>query len=194
MDAPADAAIGKSASYTYWVREATCQAEVPRKLTAAEGDSLVSRQNRVGSAWNQLGTWEEKNLNSWAIARLKEMLLALEPIEYADGSARVTEVVGCSGDATVVTVRNKKRIGYSFDITLGFQGSLLFDEFKDLTGTLKFLDASCGELDDLQIEVDFTKDEGLPAAEKNRLAKELESFLPRIRETLLSFEHELKDR
>ncbi|PKU61861.1 hypothetical protein MA16_Dca016057 [Dendrobium catenatum] len=43
------------------------------------------------------GTWEEKNLNSWANGRIKELLSSMS-LEFSKGKAAIDEVTKCSGD------------------------------------------------------------------------------------------------
>nr|DAD46348.1 TPA_asm: hypothetical protein HUJ06_004578 [Nelumbo nucifera] len=63
-------------SYTYWVRDVTKDAAplpVPRQLSA-DDLSKQTQPNSLGSVWNSAGTWEEKNLSSWASNRMKVLL------------------------------------------------------------------------------------------------------------------------
>ncbi|KAJ7513804.1 hypothetical protein O6H91_23G015300 [Diphasiastrum complanatum] len=189
----------KDSSYTYWVRqgiEKGAPAPVPQKLSAADLTSFSEQSTPLGSLWNQLGTWEEKSINVWALERIKELLLSVEPVKFSQGKAYVIEVSSCIGDATIITVRNKKRVGYSFDITLKFKGEISLDgeDEKDVEGTLKLPDACFGELDDLQIEVNLTKEKDITAAERFRVLEELKLFLPALQEKLHQFESELKQR
>ncbi|KAL2610815.1 hypothetical protein R1flu_022507 [Riccia fluitans] len=193
-------ALKKATGYTYWVRQDTQQAApapVHKKLSASDiALQQQSSQDRpLGSVWNQAGTWEEKSLNSWALGRVKELLLAAETVSFPQGTARVTEVSNCSGDATLVTVRKKKRVGYSFEITIKFNGELTSSEAsKDLEGSVKVLDAAYGELDDLQLEVSL-KDRLVAADEKSRVEDAIgKSFLPVLRQQLALFEAELEQR
>ncbi|CAA3009414.1 uncharacterized protein LOC111366082 [Olea europaea subsp. europaea] len=118
-----------SASYTYWVRELTHDAAprpVPKKLNV-EDLSNHSNPTHLGSVWNRAGTWEEKSLNKWASDRIKELLVSVGTLEFSGGKAEIEEVTRCSGDAFIVTVRNKKRVGYNYELTLRVKGnSLLF--------------------------------------------------------------------
>ncbi|XP_010927136.1 uncharacterized protein [Elaeis guineensis] len=184
-------------SYTYWVREAREDAAplpVPRKLSADD----ISKQPKpsiLGSVWNQAGTWEERNLNSWASNRIKELLGSLGSLEFSGGNAYIEEVSKCSGDAFLVTVRNKKRVGYTYELTLKFKGEWLFQgEKKKIKGHLDIHEVSFGELDDLQIEIRLSEEKGLPMEDKMLVCTDLRLFLTPIREQLLKFEQELKDR
>eukprot|EP00980_Cylindrotheca_fusiformis_P002186 scaffold499_cov120-Cylindrotheca_fusiformis.AAC.9 len=72
------------------------------------------------SAWNQAGTWEEKDATDWCRERLK---LRLKETKVESGSliGVVTEVKDIRGDASVVVVSGKKR--YIFD----FHGKVIYD-------------------------------------------------------------------
>ncbi|XP_008801420.1 uncharacterized protein LOC103715536 isoform X2 [Phoenix dactylifera] len=184
-------------SYTYWVREAREDAAplpVPRKLSA-DDISKQPQSTTLGSVWNQAGTWEEKNLNSWASSRIKELLSSLASLEFSSGKASIDEVSKCSGDAFLITVRNKKRVGYTYELTLKFKGEwLIQEEKKKIKGHLDIPEFSFGELDDLQIEIRLSEEKGLEMEDSMQICKDLRLFLTPIREQLLKFEEELKDR
>lgn len=186
--------VQKDSSYTYWVRQKSDQAApaaVPRKLSAVDLAQQPAQPRPLGSLWNQAGTWEEKCLTKWATERIKELLLGIEPLKLEDGQAEVTEISSCVGDATLVTVRNKKRVGYTYEITMKFKG-----DWREATveGTLKVPEASYNDLDDLQLEVMLSNENTVAEPEKNDLTEALKVFLPVIRERLQMFEDELKTR
>ncbi|KAF3784328.1 hypothetical protein EJ110_NYTH30554 [Nymphaea thermarum] len=187
----------QSSSYRYWVRESTDSAAplpVPRKLSA-EDLSKQEPRAKLGSAWNHAGTWEEKNLNTWATGRIKELLNSLDSLEFSGGKASISEVSKCTGDAFLVTVRNKKRVGYTYEITLDFKGEWLIKEGKKtIKGSIDIHEFSFGELDDLQMEVSLKEDKGLGEEGRQRIVKDVRLFLPLIRNNLSKFEEELKDR
>lgn len=196
----------KASSYTYWVRNsdmAGAPAAVPKKLTASEVVTEKGQQpTHLGSRWNQAGTWEEKCLNSWAWSRVKELLAGIEPLHFEEGTVRVLEVSSCSGDATLVTVRQKKRVGYSFEIEMKYtmnvkkQGEGEEDEGKkDVEGKMKVTEACYGELDDLQLEVNVSSKDVSDSVLRKKITQSLVSlFLPEIRCKLEQFEAELKER
>ncbi|KAG5242935.1 Chaperone binding,ATPase activator [Salix suchowensis] len=122
---------GGGGSYRYWVREATADAAplpLPKKLSPQ--DHLHSQPNNLGSAWNTAGTWEEKNLNNWATHRIKDLLLSVASLEFSGGKAEIAQVSKCSGDAFLVIVRNKKRVGYTYELTLKIKGEWIVKEEK----------------------------------------------------------------
>ncbi|KAH7302100.1 hypothetical protein KP509_23G056400 [Ceratopteris richardii] len=118
--------------------------------------------------------------------------MTLEPLRLEDGYVQVTEVTRCAGEASLVTVRNKKRHGYSYEITLKFKGD--WRGVKDVEGTLVIPEASYNDLDDLKVEVDLSSADSIEASEKAVFCQELRSFLDPIRDKLQTFEEELKAR
>lgn len=186
-----------TSSYTYWVREATGDAApppVPRKLTSQDL-SAQSQPPTLGSVWNTAGTWEEKNLNKWASDRIKELLKSLGSLEFSGGKAEIAEVSKCVGDAYLVTVRNKKRVGYTYELTLKIKGEwIIREEKKMVNGHIDFPEFSFGELDDLQIQVGLGDEKDLLHQDKVQIRQDLKLFLHPVREKLLQFEQELKDR
>ncbi|XP_060213662.1 uncharacterized protein LOC132640881 [Lycium barbarum] len=187
-----------TSSYTYWVRGTTQDAAplpVPKKLTSQDLNNQANNpQTHLGSAWNRAGTWEEKNLNKWANDRIKELLISVGSLEYSGGRAEVGEVTRCSGDAFLVTVRNKKRVGYTYELTIKVKGEwLVGDEKKVIRGNIDIPEFSFGELDDLQIEVSLSEDQDLGQQDKQRVKQDMKQFLQPLREKLLQFEKELKE-
>ncbi|KAF5725800.1 hypothetical protein HS088_TW23G00529 [Tripterygium wilfordii] len=187
----------QGASYTYWVREATQEAAplpVPRKLTS-EDLSSQPRPAALGSVWNRAGTWEEKNLNKWASDRIKELLKSVGFLEFSDGKAEITNVPKCIGDAFLVTVRNKKRVGYTYELTLTIKGEWkIREDNKMVEAHIDIPEFSFGELDDLQMEVRISEEKDLLHQDKLQINQDLKRFLEPVREILLQFEQELKDR
>ncbi|XP_011093912.1 uncharacterized protein LOC105173740 [Sesamum indicum] len=187
----------ESASYTYWVREVSRDAAplpVPKKIDPADVCNQPN-QAHLGSAWNRAGTWEEKNLNKWATDRIKELLASVGSLEFSDGKAEIAEVTRCSGDAFLVTVRNKKRVGYTYELTLQVKGEWhIGGEKKKVKGHIDVAEFSLGELDDLQIQVKLSEDKDVAAQDKQRILQDLKSFLHPLKEKLLQFEEELKAR
>lgn len=185
------------ASYTYWIREVTHEAAplpLPKKLNP-EDLSNQSNTTHLGSAWNGAGTWEEKSLNKWATDRIKELLVSMGMLEFSGGRAEVSEVTKCSGDAFLVTVRNKKRVGYTYELTLKVKGEwLVGGEKKKVKGHIDVFEFSLGELDDLQIVVKLGEDKDISQQEKQQICQDLKLFLQPLREKLLQFEQEIKDR
>ncbi|XP_026458164.1 activator of 90 kDa heat shock protein ATPase homolog 2-like [Papaver somniferum] len=198
-DGSSSSAAGGGSSYTYWVRrdlkkEDAAPLPAPRKLTPQDVSTL-SKSNSLGSVWNQAGTWEEKNLNSWASGRIKELMSSLGSLEFSSGKAEIAEVTKCVGDAFLVTVRNKKRVGYTYELTLRFKGDwLIGEEKKHFGGHLDVPEFSFGEVDDMEVEIRLNQEKDIAHEVKMQVRQDLKLFLKPIREKMLEFEQELKDR
>ncbi|KAJ4907836.1 chaperone binding [Raphanus sativus] len=149
----------------------------------------------LGSLWNQAGTWEEKNLTKWATDRLKELLGSVGSLQFSSGKAEIIDVNRCVGDAFLVTVRNKKRVGYTYELSLKVQGEWSFEEdTKKVKGSLDIAEFSFGELDDLEVDVKLSDDKELSQQLKQRIRLDMKQFLEPVRLKLGQFEQELKDR
>ncbi|CAL5186326.1 unnamed protein product [Lathyrus oleraceus] len=188
-------------SYTYWVRKITEDAAplpVHNKIDATTPTS----HSQLGSAWNriysfllQAGTWEEKSLNYWAIPRIKELLISVGSLPFSSGRAEVEDVTKCVGDALVVVVRNKKRVSFTYELSLKVKGEWVIQGNKKLVGGhIDVPEISFGELDDLQVEVRLNEASDIAPQDKVEIYNNLKLFLQPIREKLLQFEQELKDR
>ncbi|KAF8102537.1 hypothetical protein N665_0198s0237 [Sinapis alba] len=186
----------KEGSYRYWVREATSDAAPPpqpQKLT--NNNDVASNAPALGSLWNQAGTWEEKNITKWATDRLKELLGTVGSLQFSSGKAEIIDVNRCVGDAFLVTVRNKKRVGYTYELSLKVQGEWSFEEnTKKVKGSLDIPEFSFGELDDLEVNVKLSEDKELSQQLKQQVRLDMKQFLEPIRLKLGQFEQELKDR
>ncbi|CAL5049692.1 unnamed protein product [Urochloa decumbens] len=174
-------------------RAAACAPQARRRR--CRSDAANPAPATLGCAWNQAGTWEEKNLNSWANSRIKDLLGSLDPLEFSTGKASVYEVSRCSGDAFLVIVRNKKRVGYTYELSLKFKGEWLIKEAnKKVKGHLEIPEFSYGELEDLEVNVRFSDEKDLSSNDKAQICKDLKSFLSPIQEKLREFEKEMKER
>ncbi|KAF6143855.1 hypothetical protein GIB67_009836, partial [Kingdonia uniflora] len=151
----------------------------------------------------EAGTWEEKNINSWASTRIKELLSSVGSLEFSSGKAEILEVSKCVGDATLVTVRNKKRVGYTYELALKFTGKLLCptqwewliqEEKKKIKGQIDIEEFSFGEVDELQVEIRVSEEKDLMQQDKRRIGQDVKQFVQPIRVKLLQFEQEMKDR
>ncbi|KAG5403674.1 hypothetical protein IGI04_009793 [Brassica rapa subsp. trilocularis] len=199
----------KEGSYRYWVREATSDAApppLPQKLT--NNDVVASNAPALGSLWNQAGTWEEKNLTKWATDRLKELLGSVGSLQFSSGKAEIFDVNRCVGDAFLVSVRNKKRVGYTYELSLKVQVTTYLhtllatnsgewsveEETKKVKGSLDIPEFSFGELDDLEVDVKLSDDKELSQQLKQQIRLDMKQFLEPIRLKLDQFEQELKDR
>ncbi|CAI7826116.1 unnamed protein product [Closterium sp. NIES-53] len=169
---------------------------MPRRLSQEELASL-QRNDSKGSAWNQGGTWEERSLNDWAKQRLKELLRCSCPAVIGSTTYTLTtEVDSCSGDTTIVVVRNKRRHGYILDIKVKISASSTVADAKEVTGTLTVHDATFGEVDDWEPEIKVEQGKGkLTESEVSHAQKEVKRLLlPLLQGQMRDFEKELLQR
>ncbi|XP_010453234.1 PREDICTED: uncharacterized protein LOC104735191 [Camelina sativa] len=188
----------EGSSYRYWVREATADAApppLPQKLSNNDVALNAAAPASLGSLWNRAGTWEEKNLTKWATDRLKELLGSVGSLQFSSGKAEIIDINRCVGDAFLVTVRNKKRVGYTYELSLKVEGEWSFEEnMKKVKGSLEIPEFSFGELDDLEVDVKLSEDKELSQQLKHLIRLDMKQFLEPIRLKLGQFEQELKDR
>ena len=113
------------------------------RTTAGATTNAASAAAEGTSAWNKAGTWEEKDVTSWAIDSLQNQLLAVQytfpdssPAPQATVQTRKATV---TGHASVATVRGKKRFIYEFIVKLEWE---FFDaqHGHDAHGILNFPD------------------------------------------------------
>ncbi|KAL7529352.1 hypothetical protein ACHAWF_002952 [Thalassiosira exigua] len=120
----------------------------PKKLGeggGSEGPKKIGSAAEGTSAWNKAGTWEERDVTTWAKETLTAGLLTAEYI-LPDGSpspgahATVTKVSKLDGHASYATVRGKKRYIYEFSLTIEWSLTLGDDHSRVCHGELSFPD------------------------------------------------------
>lgn len=126
---------------------------------------------------------------------MQELLESIGSLDFANGKAEISEVTRCTGDAFLVTVRNKKRVGYTYELALKVKGEWTIGSVKKaVKGHIDIAEFSLGELDDLQMQVRISDDKELVHEEKQRVIQDMNQFLQPVRDKLQQFEQELKDR
>ena len=116
----------------------------PNNPNAADFSPKLTATDGAVSAWNKAGTWEERDVSSWAEDTLKAALLTVEYI-LPDGSpapgarGAVTKVSKIDGHASFATVRGKKRYIYEYGVTVDWILTL-DDHTKTCHGQMTFPD------------------------------------------------------
>lgn len=83
----------------------------PQKVESDTSNSSPSKSNGTGaSAWNTIGTWEEKHFDK---NDLKEHL---QNQDLKGGDLPVKDLDFTSGTVSLVTVRGKRKIGYNLSV------------------------------------------------------------------------------
>jgi tetratricopeptide (TPR) repeat protein len=144
---------GKKTSYFH--NELTEEAKqligdiAPKKLDPATSAPAPVSGGGDKSSWNHAGTWEERDVTSWAKESLKEFLLKAT-YTFPDSSpapgavARVETVKKVEGHASYATVRSKKTYMYEYAVQLEWTLDLP-SEPDAVKGKLTFpdIDGSC---------------------------------------------------
>lgn len=89
--------------------------------TSPNSPSTAAMNNtNSSSAWNTAGTWEEKDVTSWASARLRDLLSSLSCSSSGDEvvCVSVSSVVRLEGDASIAVARGKRKNIYDFTAEL----------------------------------------------------------------------------
>jgi len=140
---------------SYFSREQTEEEKLlqgnitPQRLDTS---SITSGEGGGASAWNQAGTWEERNTSDWCCASLTSFLeQTIVQIGDCDGS--VEEVKDLTGEASVAFVSGKKR--YVFDYHASLSYKIINTEEEVLaSGDLHLPDISSGAIsDELEVEI-----------------------------------------
>jgi len=140
---------------------------------------------RQGSAWNAAGTWEDRDMSSWAHERLKSLFGDFELVLGDDCKARITTVSKVDGDASIVYTRGKRKIGYELSFTADFSG-----EHKEtaVSGTIECPSIDYGD-NEFQVIVKASKSDAAHDAVRNALNrkksliyKRFETFLKELNE------------
>jgi hypothetical protein len=159
--------------HLYWARSSSQNAAPPPKPISQEQAKAMEARDKGGSAWNKGGaTWEEKPINTWATALLKDQLLPelaydlplpgivvppLPPGEAGGSSVvvgvRVAEVNAVNGDCTYVVSRGKQRVVFELTLKLTLEMEVRVDsELKQiLTGKMTLSDVANDDLDEAKM-------------------------------------------
>ncbi|CAM9377771.1 unnamed protein product [Ascophyllum nodosum] len=129
----------------------------PKKLQGAEaaGDTTGSSgvTSNVASAWNKAGTWESRDMTSWAKERLSGLLKDVE-FDAPESIVTVVKIENLEGDAEVSYSRGKKRYMFDFRFDLKWEAPDL-DE-GPAKGVLAYPDVGqdCGGIYEAECRVD----------------------------------------
>lgn len=137
----------------------------------------------AGSAWNQAGTWEEKDFSKWAEGRLKELLPAIETGKGLVKFTEVSKVDDCH--ATVVLSRGKRKAMVEVEsVTIKWKND------SGAKGSYTLKDVSSTDIDEMdgKCKVDKAGEGGDEAAVK----KDVEGAIDRMRKAIEGLVEELR--
>ena len=119
----------------------------PKKITSIEQNNIntssddLSINEKSGSVWNSAGTWEEKSCDKWAIKTIKNKLLAIH-IKTPDITVKITDVNSIQGEASITTVRGKKKYIYDFSLDIAWNASIGKESYSGII-TVTDISADC---------------------------------------------------
>eukprot|EP00933_Yihiella_yeosuensis_P043335 TRINITY_DN3807_c2_g1_i4.p1 TRINITY_DN3807_c2_g1~~TRINITY_DN3807_c2_g1_i4.p1 ORF type:complete len:337 (+),score=94.11 TRINITY_DN3807_c2_g1_i4:76-1086(+) len=128
----------------------------PEKLdsSSASDSSPAAAKPQAGSAWNAAGTWEDRDVTSFAKDSLTQRLGSQPELDVAGGVMSVVSVTDVEGDASKPVIRGKLRhmFDLSFKIKFAFkwmdsdgqgraEGSINIQDFTNDTFTEGVLSA-----------------------------------------------------
>lgn len=104
----------------------------PQKLDDAVAAEKASADAKGGgSAWNQAGTYEEKNMFSWVQEQLTSRLKGLKfALPGGKGSIATTDVKDVKGEATISVSRGKRRRLMDVSLVVDFEATVGDGEVK----------------------------------------------------------------
>jgi hypothetical protein len=174
--------------YSAMLRQKSHPAPPPKQLegVAAEEARLADELTRSssGSAWNASGTWEDRNLSKLAHIRLPELFVQQTAPEdlFVDGF-RFTGCKACTGDASVVFSRGKKRPGFECSLELQFAGNFDGTEYTGVVTVTDMTETTDEEdLEEAEVEVD----QASAPATVSKLAKSLLDVAPDVTRLFLA--------
>jgi tetratricopeptide (TPR) repeat protein len=137
----------------------------PKRLDESTGTSSIepaplpspaaaTQQTKMGtaSAWNQAGTWEEKDATSWCSSHLRSKL-GSTTLQEGSYMAAVKSVKQLTGDASVAITGGKKRYIFDFHCKLDFEIFNVDDEEVLCSGSLSLPDICSTSHDELEVDV-----------------------------------------
>jgi len=151
----------------------------PVPIPSPPADSAAA----AGSAWNQAGTWEEKDTTEWCTARLKSHLQSTQFTSISH-TANVKAVTGMTGDASVAVTGGKKR--YIFDYHCEVEYDILDeDDCVVASGVLKLPDINSACLQEMEVEIQGWKKS--PTEKVSEVEECRNTLVDEIRNSVYSF-------
>jgi hypothetical protein len=128
--------------------------------SAQEGESQPS-------AWNQAGTWEEKDTTTWCTSQLEKRLE--ETTVCMEFGVDIVKVDDLTGDASVATAGGKKRYIFEFHSKLTYEIKFADKKEAIATGVVRLPDISSTTHEELEVTFETWKKAPIQSAEKYAL-------------------------
>ena len=145
--------------------EQTTAVQAPASITPSASGETGKGQ---ASAWNQAGTWEEKNTSEWCTGHLRTKLSsATAELDNGAHVGVVIKVDSLTGDASVAVVGGKKRYIFDYHASLQYE---IRDESVDeviASGSFNLPDINSASHDELEVDVPSWSKSPASAVEMN---------------------------
>jgi len=151
------------------------------------GSSASTPTVASSSAWNQAGTWEERNTTEWCTSRLSSRIeTTLTTTESFTG--RVEKVSELNGDASVAMTNGKKRYIFDYNAEVTYE---IVDQSDDVvaTGTMKLPDI-CSGVTNEDLEVVILGWKKAPSENMEQVTECRTELSHEIRKSVLTFVQE----
>ena len=152
---------------------------IDTKTTTLEPSNTV----HSASVWNAAQTYEERNFTNWGIDKMKTIL---EDFNCISSSIAInTKNPEVTGTATIAHMKGKPRYIYDFSF------KLTFDINDNYQGNFQIDDVSPDDLDDINIQIQFTKEP--PSSEYSSIKSYImKDFKLEFKKKILEFEKEFR--
>lgn len=146
-------------------------ADTPNPIQSSNSPTLASTINTTTptsdgnsaaaprpSAWNQAGTWEEKDCTDWCKDRLKKKLLSTTTEIVSSLLAKISDVDELTGEGSVAIAGGKRRYIFDFHAKLSyeiFDRSGSDDSSPVAKGEVRIPDVCSTHYEDDELEIEF---------------------------------------
>ena len=162
---------------------------IPSPSPSQSPEPAVPSAAGGGSRWNAAGTWEEKDLSSWAHSRLTSLLLftssTVPPLDVSCTAVK--------GDATAVFTRGKKKVGYDLAITCDWKGRARAGG-EEVKGALELPSVDQTSDDDFEMTVTVKERGAVGDDEVDQLTRAAKKLRDTITSKIKQFEKELQEQ
>jgi activator of HSP90 ATPase len=141
-------------------------------VSNSPSSELTASVTTTASAWNQAGTWEEKDTTDWCKSqlqkRLEETTVTTTTTNDDTFQVKITTVDELNGDASVAVVSGKKRYIFDFHVKLKYEIKHINDNDDDsgavvvAKGVVRLPDICSTHHEELEVDFDGWKKRPAP--------------------------------
>lgn len=150
--------------------------------SSAAGELKSSTEGASRSAWNQAGTWEEKDTTTWCTTQLRKRLEDMT-VSASKFDADIVAVDELTGDASVAMAGGKKRYIFDYHAKLKYEIKDPGEDKVVASGVVRLPDICSTSHDELEVTFETWKKAPSKAAEEYALASRA-ALLEELRATV----------